>query len=753
MSRRKKAKGIREWRERASRAYGGFRKRARSWKGTFSSILQQIHIGIVGLILVFLAVITALTLLSLNRGRLIEGWLRLLRLGFGWGAYLMPLALGVLGGWLIIRNLRAQGGLDWGRVAGGGLTFLVLLALLHLLYPTSEPKELALVGRGGGYLGFLVSETLRKNIGFWGAYIVLVAGGIGGIILLLELSLAALHKFLVEGWRALLKLSRPKACRPQPPPLRPERQPSRPIRARPSEPRPTRPAPSLREEAAQATLPKPSRLDEERRWDLPRIDEMLEESQEEVLSEAEIRLRASIIEEALENFGVPAKVVEVNRGPAVTQFGVEPGYIERRDHRGRIRKIKVKVSQISGLANDLALALSAAPIRIEAPVPGRPYVGIEVPNPRISLVALRSVMETPAYRDMDSPLKAALGRDVSGGPVVTDLAAMPHLLIGGATGSGKSICIKCMVTSLLFNNTPDDLRLVMIDPKMVELAGFNGIPHLQMPVVTDMGQVLGVLRWVARQMDKRYKILSQAKVRDIESYNRSRPAEERLRHLIVVVDELADLMMLGPYEVEQTICRLAQMARATGIHLVLATQRPSVDVVTGLIKANFPARISFAVVSQVDSRVILDTGGAEQLLGRGDMLYMPPDSSKLVRLQGSYVSDEEIGRLVNFWKRSAATRPFPVQVPLSWERISTETADKAEDDLLEEAIEVARQHRRVSTSLLQRRLRIGYPRAARLIDLMEERGIIGPSKGGGQSREVLIGEEGEGDSGAPEELS
>jgi len=489
-------------------------------------------------------------------------------------------------------------------------------------------------------------------------------------------------------------------------------------------------------------LPEVSALEEERRWELPRIKETLAEGQEEAVSEAEIRLRVSIIEEALENFGVPAKVVEVNRGPTVTQFGVEPGYVERRDRRGRIRKMRVKVGQISSLGNDLALALSAAPIRIEAPVPGRPYVGIEVPNPSVSLVALRSVMETPAYRDMDSPLKVALGRDVSGQPVVTDLATMPHLLIGGATGSGKSICVKCLVTSLLFNNTPDDLKLVMIDPKMVELGGFNGIPHLQMPVVTDMGQVLGVLRWVARRMDERYKIFSQAGVGNIEGYNRSRPAEERLPYLILVVDELADLMVLGAYEVEQTICRLAQMARATGIHLVLATQRPSVDIVTGLIKANFPARISFAVSSQVDSRVILDTGGAEKLLGRGDMLYMSSDSSKLVRLQGSYVSQEEIEKLVNFWKRSAATRPFPLQAPVSWEKISAETAKKTDDDLLEEAIELARLHRRVSTSLLQRRLRIGYPRAARLIDLMEERGIIGPAKGGGRSREVLVGEEG-----------
>jgi len=481
---------------------------------------------------------------------------------------------------------------------------------------------------------------------------------------------------------------------------------------------------------------------------LPPVAEILEESLDQEISQAEIRKRVKIIEETLVSLGVPAKVVEVNQGPVITQFGVEPGFVEGRGGK----RMKVKVSKISALADDLALALAASPVRVEAPVPGRSIVGIEVPNAELTLVALRGVIESEAFKKLNSKLAIGLGRDVSGEPIVADLGTMPHLLIAGATGSGKSVCINSIIACLLCNNTPDDLKLLMIDPKRVELTNFNGIPHLLTPVVVELERVVGSLQWVTRQMDQRYKKLARAEVRNIEEYNKRASArgESRLPYLVVFVDELADLMMLAHDEVERSLCRIAQMARATGIHLVIATQRPSVDVVTGLIKANFPARISFAVTSQVDSRVVLDMVGAERLLGRGDMLYMASDSSQLVRLQGCFVSDRELDRLVRYWKGMEVSARVPtsfyraeevIQQPLWEEMRAKEREASRRDDLLEEAIKVVRKHNKASISLLQRRLRIGYSRAARLIDLLEEQGIVGPARGAGRSREVLSGEE------------
>jgi S-DNA-T family DNA segregation ATPase FtsK/SpoIIIE len=434
-------------------------------------------------------------------------------------------------------------------------------------------------------------------------------------------------------------------------------------------------------------------------------------------------------------------VVDVNEGPTITQFALEPGFVERRGPDGQMKRRKVRVSRITALANDLALALSASPIRIEAPVPGRPYVGLEVPNPEVSLVNLREVMESEAFQSLDTPLKLALGKGTSGEPVVADLATMPHLLIAGATGSGKSVCINATVACLLFNNRPEDLKLILVDPKRVELTNFNGISHLLAPVIVEVEEVVGALKWVTQEMDRRFKIFSGLHVRDIEAY-KALPAsrqQEHLPYIIIIIDELADLMMIAPDEVERLICRIAQMARATGIHLIIATQRPSVDVVTGLIKANFPSRISFAVTSQVDSRVILDTPGAEKLLGRGDMLYMASDSSQLVRLQGSYVSTKELNKLVRFWKRATIYDLEEAEGPAPWEGMELK-AESERDDLLEQAIELVCQHEWASTSFLQRRLRIGYPRAARLMDQLEELGVVGPAEGGGRSRPVLVDE-------------
>jgi S-DNA-T family DNA segregation ATPase FtsK/SpoIIIE len=444
------------------------------------------------------------------------------------------------------------------------------------------------------------------------------------------------------------------------------------------------------------------------------------------------------IEGTLSDFGVPVSVVHVESGPTVTQFGVEPLYTEQSGKRR-----KVRVNRIVNLADDLALALAAPSVRIEAPVPGRPYVGIEVPNTVKAMVSMRGIMESGALRQ-GGKLMLALGRDTSGAPVVMDLTRAPHLLIAGATGSGKSVCINTIIMSLLMQHGPESLKFIMVDPKMVELPGYNGIPHLIGKVITDVNQVMGALTWLLLQMEDRYKQFREVGVRNIDAYNelarqrkRGADALEPMPYMVLIIDELADLMMTVAEDIERQICRLAQMARATGIHLILATQRPSADVVTGLIKANFPSRIAFAVSSSIDSRVILDTPGAEQLLGRGDMLLMRSDSAKLARVQGCFVADEEIHQVVEFWKASAPTDNQPVVPP--WNGLMDQ--HDQEDEMLKDAIDVLRGMRTCSTSMLQRKLRIGYPKAARLMEQLEDQGIVGPDMGGGQGREVLLKED------------
>ena len=501
-----------------------------------------------------------------------------------------------------------------------------------------------------------------------------------------------------------------------------------------------------------------------RGWELPPLD-LLKEAAEIEVRPVDNEARAQLIVETLASFGVDARVTSINQGPTVKQFGVEPGWetktrtVAVRDERGRpvydssgkpmmrtevVSRTRVRVNRITALANDLALALAAPTIRIEAPVPGKPIIGIEVPNTTTSLVSLRSVVESTAFQkaNVRSKLAIALGKGVSGEPVAADLARMPHLLIAGATGSGKSVCINSIIACFLLHNTPEDLRLVLIDPKRVELASFAPIPHLAFSkIITDTEEVVGTLQAIIHEMDSRYRRFASIGVRNLEAYNKSPRAPHKLPHWVVIIDELADLMMAAPYEVERQICRLAQLARATGIHLIVATQRPSVDVVTGLIKANFPTRIAFAVTSQVDSRTIIDSAGAEKLLGRGDMLFMPTDAAKPRRLQGSYVSDQEIDRIVAWWANDRFRHLVPDKMDHLLAEVRTESEEEAaaaeEDPLYEAARELAMQHTRISTSLLQRRLHIGYPRAARLIDLLEEQGVVGPAEAG-QSREVLL---------------
>jgi DNA segregation ATPase FtsK/SpoIIIE, S-DNA-T family len=455
--------------------------------------------------------------------------------------------------------------------------------------------------------------------------------------------------------------------------------------------------------------------------------------------ESYIKDTAQRIEHTLAEFGVPARVVGYRIGPTITQYAVEPGFVEKTGPDGEVTRQKVRVAQISGLSRDLALSLSAERLRIEAPVPGRTYMGIEVPNPSNTLVRLRPLLESDAFYKLSSPLSVALGRDVSGQPLLADLARMPHLLIAGTTGSGKSVCIATIAACLVMNNHPADLRMAMLDPKMVELVRFNGLPHLLGRVETEVERMLGVLRWALAEMDHRYRLLEDARTRDIDTYNRRavKRNQPKLPRIVIIIDELADLMMTAPDQTEHNLIRLAQMARATGIHLVVATQRPSTDVVTGLIKANFPARLAFAVASSIDSRVILDTGGAESLLGKGDMLFLNPEAGTPTRAQGVWVTDEEVETVTTFWKNKTDASLEASQPP-PWEELIQSEEEENADGLVEQAVKIVRATQRASTSLLQRRLRVGYPRAARLMDELEELGVVGPSMGGGREREVLI---------------
>ena len=522
----------------------------------------------------------------------------------------------------------------------------------------------------------------------------------------------------------------------------------------------------------------------QRDWQLPDLRSLLNVGSESDLDREILLGRARTIEETLQSFGSPGRVVEVNTGPVITQFGVEPDYLLTRAGK----KTRVKVGAIAQLDKDLQLALGAKTIRIEAPVPGKGYVGIEVPNAQAAVVSLRDVMESEPFRELqeEAALAIGLGQSVDGTPVAADLASMPHLLIAGTTGSGKSVLVNAIIVSLLVNNTPDRLRFIMVDPKRVELTSYNGVPHLVAPVVVDLERTLGVLKWVTREMDERYRRFSEAGARNIEDYNRHLNGDlERMPYIVVVIDELADLMMLAPDETERVITRIAALARATGIHLVIATQRPSVDVVTGLIKANFPARIAFAVAGGVDSRVILDQPGAERLLGKGDMLYLSGSAPAAARLQGVLVSPEEVDNVTGYWKRQALDEPAATPLPqededadapaeappadmpplpspapdaeakaaasqqahLAFPDFSAWEEDKGielhervsdeRDELYEQAVEMVRRLNKASVSLLQRRMRIGYTRAARLIDMMEDEGVIGPAQDGSKPREVL----------------
>jgi len=713
--------------------------------------LQQI----LALLIIALGVITLLTLFQVTKGRWTDAWVDTLWYFLGWGAYPAALAILLTGLLWIAHQLDRPLKWRWRPFVGVELVFFGLLALTHTII--GQGDLWALVGErwGGGLVGWATSAVLSTYLGWPAAVAILLALSALGMGFAFDVT-AADVKRIAEDTREILtgreaprpasstvSRERPRPSQPAPPRPIPRQQPTPQATAPSSQIRPSRkPTPSPTQ-ARPRVEPTPPPAPRRRKKLTPPPIDLLNEPEGPVLSDDEIRQKSRTIEETLAQFGLPVEVTGVRVGPTVTQFGIKPGFVER----ARAADRKVRVSQISALADDLALALAAPRIRIEAPVPGRSVVGIEVPNDNVQLVGVREVMDSEEFRKLKSPLAFTLGRDVAGDPVVADLARMPHLLIAGTTGSGKSVCIKALTTCLVYNNTPDELRLVMIDPKMVELVRFNGLPHLYGRVEVDLERVVRVLRWVALEMDDRYRRFAAVTARNLDDYNRlmKKNGELSLPRIVVLVDELADLMMLAPDEVERTICRIAQMARATGIHLVMATQRPSTDVVTGLIKANFPARISFATVSQIDSRVILDMPGAETLMGRGDMLYLAADAGYPVRVQGCFVSEEEIERIMEFWREQTG----PAEAKAPWEQMMRPGEhgmaggeENEGDELLEEAITLVQESGRASASLLQRKMRIGHPRAARLIRLMEERGVIGPSVAGGRTRSVIIGGEG-----------
>jgi DNA segregation ATPase FtsK/SpoIIIE, S-DNA-T family len=735
------------------------------------SISPERKMDILGVAMAIVGLLTVLSLFSARHSGLTGYWISALASVFGWGVYILPAGLIVLGAWLVARNLERLPVLNIERIVGILLLFLGLLAAFHWVDgPVATAIARAKDGTGGGYIGALLQQGLVGALGDAGTVILIIAWLVIALAMTIDLSLQEMFQ-----WAGPLagkikdRLDRRKA--------RPAEtgQPDGPVNTTavgPEEPT-DRFTPLNRPPVIKLVPERPPGVMVKTNvpaapaiiWLLPKVSAILEPPQAPIINEEFVQKRARLIEETLASFGAPSQVVEISRGPTVTMFGVEPLFVESRTGQTRVR-----VGKIASLSDDLALALAAPRIRIQAPVPGRGYVGIEVPNDEMALVALREVVESEVFTRNKSPLRFALGKDVAGHPKAANLESMPHMLIAGTTGSGKSVCVNAILSCLLLNNTPDDLRLILVDPKRVELTNYNGIPHLLAPVVVEIERVVGALQWMTREMDNRYHKFAEIGARNIADYNQRLASQggKKLPYLLVVIDELADLMMIAPDETERTITRLAQLARATGIHMVLATQRPSVDVVTGLIKANFPARIAFAVASNTDSRVILDQPGAERLLGRGDMLFQAPDAPAPVRLQGVFVSDVEITRLVDYWKQQAGTGSLyaaaagggsqgglvdglPQGVPLKPPEFPQSagagggkqvpmfediTAIQG-DPLLKDAIDTVRREGRASVSMLQRRMRIGYTRAARMVDTMEEKGIVGPPAPGTGVREVL----------------
>ena len=710
-----------------------------------SRMREEVRDHIIGFALGLFGLLSVFALL-LTGGSVLDWWHRVMTDLLGWGAALVPVLFFVAAAIVWRRALARR------LLLPGVGALLVVLALLGI----------ADIATGnGGWLGHAIGGASTKALGNAGGLIVLVGVLVIGVVIaanrtVQELARPALDRrpqFALRPGMALpgntadrftatplpqsTRATRPAEPDPEHAPVKINMQEERPVRKQlkpvaQQEILPLAPVQILPPSGALAGLPSAIVAAEgvmhadppDVPWVLPSLD-LLEEGSAARSGKEEVMRNTRIIEETLAHFNIAAKVVEVSVGPVVTRYELKPA-------------AGVKLSRIEALDSDLSLALAARTLRIEAPVPGKSVVGIEVPNLSIGMVTLRDVAETAMFKDATSKLSVALGRDVTGTPIVQDLARLPHLLIAGQTGSGKSVSINSIICSLLMTSTPDEVRLILADPKRVELAGFNNIPHLVVPVVTDHDKILNALYWAVGEMDRRYRLFARATARNIEAYNAVRSGPDRVPYIVLIIDELADLMMSAPIQVEKAITRLAQLARATGIHLVVATQRPSVDVITGLIKANIPARIAFATASGTDSRTILDMTGAEKLLGRGDMLVLPPDVPKPIRAQGVYVSDREIEAVTRHWKQQREPK-YKLEILEDQDRAKQREDggdSDIEDDRYEEAVDIVRRAGQASVSMLQRKMTIGFARAGRLVDIMEQEGVIGPSVGPGKMRQV-----------------
>ncbi len=688
--------------------------------------------AVTGVLLITLAIITVFSFFG-QSGKLGDGLLLVWQKIFGWLAYVMPVVVM----WIGYRLVRpAQEALTRTRLAGFILVFVGLLGGLHLIGgPVDESLQVAYEGGGGGFLGFLLSYPLSLALSPLMSGLIFIAASLIGVCIGFDVSPSDVGRWikgLVPGSASADSEDESEEDGDR------EETESRPAGgvlprfhltpiAKPVTPDPDQAKleQQAQQEKQQEEMRRKQLKQANREYHPPSLDLLLSTSRQP--EGGDVEGNKEIIAKTLENFGITVTMGKAKVGPTVTQYTLRPDE-------------GVRLSQITALQNDLARALRAHPVRIEAPIPNTDLVGIEIPNKEVALVRLHSLLSSKEVKRSESPLMLALGKDVTGSAVTAELDRMPHLLIAGATNSGKSVCIHTILMSLIFRNSPSLLRLVLVDPKRVELTAYNGIPHLWgQNVITDPGKTLNALKWAISEMDKRYRMLEETGSRNLVSYNFNHP-DNAQPFIVIVIDELADLMAKHGREVEGPIVRLAQLARAVGIHLILATQRPSVNVITGLIKANVPARIAFKVASQVDSRTILDMGGAEKLLGTGDMLFLATDNTKPRRLQGGYISEEEVRAVVQFVEENNEADQYVAAESITAVHEvggeSSGTGESADDPLFEEAKRVAYDAGKVSASLLQRRLRVGYARAARILDMLEEEGIIGPAKGN-KPREVI----------------
>ena len=725
MGRRKKKKDKENWN-------GNGRRRR-------SKISMDTKRSIIAVLLIALAILSVFSLFG-GAGAFGTYLNKILALAFGAGRFLLPLLLAIVGFMYFRRGTESY----YVFVTAGFILFFAsVLGIIHIFHPLLKMLEIAKSGQGGGFLGTAAAYPVLHLFGFWAGLVVLLAIALASLLLALNVPFRALVKPVewIKEKEDEAEDERGEEGREEPK-ITIEEKPS--AAARISEMLKRRPEKIVPEKG----MPVSERQRMIAGWKLPPLN--LLERTTGTAKAGDIEANAKIIQKTLKNFGIDVEIGEISVGPSVTQYCFKPA-------------AGVKLSKITTLNNDLSLALAQHPIRIEAPIPQKSLIGIEVPNKVPTLVRLRDILESTDFSERKSNLTVALGQDVAGNYILSDVSTMPHLMIAGATGTGKSICINTIITSLLYQNSPDDLKFILIDPKRVELTAFNGIPHLLTPTVVDNGKVANALKWVIGQMEERYKMLQDSGSRNIFSYNEkikggrkkeivdeetgeiTDKEEKRLPFIVIIIDELADIMASHAKEVEAAIVRIAQMARAVGIHLIVSTQRPSVEVLTGLIKANITTRIAFQVATQIDSRTILDMAGSEKLLGNGDMLYLSARSPKPKRIQGVFVSESEVRRVVKSIRSQLKEEVEYDEGVTAPQKLSFGAKGLAffggggegEDELYEEAEETIMRAGKASASLLQRRLRVGYARAARLLDILEANGVIGPADGS-KPREVLI---------------